>query len=65
MKVVIRHFHLLLLLLFRKRQIQGNETDEFDDLIAEDSETNQNESGNQALSLSSSPPLSQTTNPRE
>ena len=36
---------------------------EFDELIAEDSETNQNESGNQALSSSSSLPPSQTTNP--
>ena len=61
MKVVIRHFHLLLLLLFRKRLIQVDETDEFDDLIAEDSETNQNESGNQALSFSSSLRQSRTT----
>jgi hypothetical protein len=55
-KVVIRHFHLLLLSLLPNEFIQGDEIKQiefYELIIAEDFKTSQNESGNQAPSPSS------------
>jgi len=62
-KLVIRDLHLLLLFFLRKRLIQGDEK-EGNAMTANGSKMNKNESGNQALSPSSSFTSSQITNPR-